>query len=142
MEAPAAGGSEGQGDPRVTAVEGQSERISEQRVAEVLGQGEMLDSRLNDLPSRFRKMGRQVRLLFSLVRDVVEGTYRTLDGLSLAIAAAAILYFLNPFDLIPDAILVVGLTDDALVVGGAVRALQKLLRDYAEFKRYDPNEFF
>jgi uncharacterized membrane protein YkvA (DUF1232 family) len=55
--------------------------------------------------------------------------YRTV-----AVIAAALLYVLNPFDLIPDAIPGVGLLDDATVVGFALAMVEQDLEDYKAWK--------
>lgn len=44
------------------------------------------------------------------------GRYRNISGKSVLVVLAAILYFLNPMDLIPDFVPVLGLTDDFSVL--------------------------
>lgn len=53
---------------------------------------------------------------------------------SVLLAVAAILYFLNPIDLIPDALLGIGFLDDAAVIGMVVKAIHNELR---RFERWD-----
>jgi len=53
------------------------------------------------------------------------GRYRSISPKSAAIIIAGIIYFINPLDLIPDFILVVGLTDDVSVLLWVYASLQK-----------------
>lgn len=59
----------------------------------------------------------KIQLLFGLVKDWATGEYKDVPIKSIVIIIVAILYFLNPIDLIPDAILGIGLADDAFVLG-------------------------
>lgn len=74
------------------------------------------------------------QLLVSAVRDYSRGTYRKVPYRTIAVVAAALLYVLNPFDLIPDAIPGVGLLDDATVVGLALAMVERDLDDYKAWK--------
>ncbi|MHC4839771.1 MAG: YkvA family protein [Planctomycetota bacterium] len=47
-------------------------------------------------------------------------------------AAIALLYFISPIDLVPDAIPVAGLLDDAAVVGAALGMLGALMKPYKD----------
>jgi uncharacterized membrane protein YkvA (DUF1232 family) len=74
------------------------------------------------------------QLLISAVRDYSRGTYRKVPYRTVAVIAAALLYVLNPFDLIPDAIPGLGLLDDATVVGFALAMVEQDLEDYKAWK--------
>jgi uncharacterized membrane protein YkvA (DUF1232 family) len=83
-----------------------------------------------------------VKLLFEMIKDYRNGLYKEIPWYSIAMAVAAILYFINPIDIIPDFIVVVGLVDDALVVGFVMKAIQEDLKKYCIFKGYALEEFF
>ena len=55
--------------------------------------------------------------LLRLAREVGAGRYRRLPRRSLVAIVAGLVYFLDPFDLIPDGIPVIGYLDDAAVLG-------------------------
>ncbi len=55
-------------------------------------------------------------ILGRLLRAYAQGEYRAVPWKSLLLVVAAILYFINPIDLLPDLMPVVGLTDDLAVL--------------------------
>lgn len=59
----------------------------------------------------------KIQLLFGMVKDWSTGEYKDVPIRSIIIIIIAILYFLNPLDLIPDVIIGVGMIDDVFVLG-------------------------
>ena len=52
-------------------------------------------------------------VLFSqLMKAYIQGTYRKLPAIALAKIAAVLIYFISPFDFIPDVLPIIGFTDD------------------------------
>ncbi|MFP4476872.1 MAG: YkvA family protein [Desulfatibacillaceae bacterium] len=74
------------------------------------------------------------KLALSVVRDYWRGEYRRIPWWALSALVFALLYVVNPFDLIPDAIPGIGLLDDALVMGIALRMVQEELARYREWR--------
>jgi uncharacterized membrane protein YkvA (DUF1232 family) len=64
---------------------------------------------MNDVREKFYVLGR-------LVKAYALGQYREIPWKTLLIVVAAIIYFINPIDLLPDLIPVAGLTDDVGVL--------------------------
>lgn len=116
--------------------------VEKKDVRRLVQNREQFDDKLQDVPGRLRKFVLQLRLLFELVQDWWSGEYKKVPWLTIALAAAAILYFINPFDLVPDVIPVVGYLDDAAVVALAVVALQEDLKEYCRFKGYRLRDYF
>ncbi len=58
-----------------------------------------------------------------------------------AALAAALLYFLNPFDIIPDFIPGIGYVDDLAALGIAFKLIRDDLRAYAESKGLDLKDY-
>ena len=61
--------------------------------------------------------------MIRLIRSYHQGEYRDIPSENLHIIIAAILYFISPFDVIPDSVPIFGHLDDALVVRLAVKSI-------------------
>lgn len=72
----------------------------------------------------FSGIATQLQTLMRLLRVAIKGEYRHVPWGSLVTGLAAILYFVNPLDLVPDFIAGVGLLDDFTVVAFALNALK------------------
>ena len=68
--------------------------------------------------------------LVALRKDYARGDYRAVPQRTVLAATVAVLYVLNPFDLVPDFIPGIGLADDAAVVTFVLRAIQRDIHDY------------
>jgi uncharacterized membrane protein YkvA (DUF1232 family) len=92
------------------------------------------------IEERFRNHGPLRRLLadgqllLGLVRDVRAGRYEKVPVWTLSAAAFALLYVLNPFDVIPDAVPLLGVLDDAAVVSACLKLLEQDLHDYRAWR--------
>ncbi len=75
-------------------------------------------------------MAEDLNTLVAMVKDYVSGDYRTVPQRTVVAAAVAILYVVNPLDLMPDILPGVGLMDDAAVVTLVLRAIQRDIHDY------------
>ena len=71
-----------------------------------------------------------VQVLFDLVKDYLDGSYREAPKRTVFAAAFALLYVLNPFDLIPDFIPGIGYLDDGAVVLLVIRSIRADIDDY------------
>lgn len=74
-----------------------------------------------------RKVISDLATLVRLVRAWFSKEYREVPWQTIAIALGAIIYFVNPFDAIPDFIPGVGYLDDALVIGVTVKSIKTAL---------------
>lgn len=73
--------------------------------------------------------------LVRLVRAWSRGEYRRLPGKTILMAMAAVIYFLDPLDLIPDFIPGIGYLDDATVVAFVFSAIRKDLLEFLDWER-------
>ncbi len=71
-----------------------------------------------------------ITTLASMVKDYATGEYREVPQRTILTASFALLYLLDPIDLIPDFIPGLGLMDDAAVLTLVVKALQSDLQNY------------
>jgi uncharacterized membrane protein YkvA (DUF1232 family) len=83
----------------------------------------------------------KVRLLWMVLLDYVNGSYRKLPWKAVAALAAAVVYVVSPFDLIPDFLGPLGYTDDILVVALTWGLVKQELRDYCAWKGLSPAHF-
>lgn len=74
------------------------------------------------------------RMLVALVRDYRAGNYRGALRWTIAAAAFALIYVLNPFDLVPDVLPFVGAVDDASVIGACLMLIERDLHKYRDWK--------
>jgi len=77
----------------------------------------------------------KIQLLFSLVKDYLNGTYRSISQTALLAIIIGLIYFVSPIDVIPDWIAGLGLVDDAAVLGLLINQLDKELIRYQEWKK-------
>ncbi len=82
----------------------------------------------------------KLRLLWLVLQDSVKGQYRA-PWKAIAALAAAALYVVSPFDLVPDFLVPLGFTDDALVVALVWGLLKRELTDYCTWKGLSPAHF-
>ena len=68
--------------------------------------------------------------MLRLIRAYYRREYRNVPMQSLVMIVGAIIYILNPFDLIPDWIAGLGFADDAVVLAFAVRRTRETLDDF------------
>ena len=69
-----------------------------------------------------------------MVREAASGRYRKLPKRSLVAIVAALLYFLDPLDMIPDFIPFVGFVDDAAVLAWVASRMHADLRAFLDWE--------
>lgn len=103
--------------------------------------GRLSDS-LGRVPKGMHKVANQTALVLELIDDFKDGTYREVPWHTIAIASAGVLYAVNPADLVPNFIPIVGVLDDMAVIAIATRWINKDLIAYCKFKGYNVSEYF
>ena len=83
--------------------------------------------KLSEHRKEIGRISADLPVLLRLARAWASGDYRRIPVKSVVMVVAAVLYFLNPLDLIPDFLPVIGYLDDAAVVGYVLRTLQQEL---------------
>lgn len=92
--------------------------------------------------SRFKKLVNQLKLAIQLVKDYKSKAYTEIPWRSIGLIAMAILYFLNPFDIVPDMLPVMGFADDAVLFAAIFKSVRSDLEKYAVWKGVNINEYF
>ncbi len=93
------------------------------------------------IKSKFENKGKlqryldDAKILFSLLKDYANGTYREVPFNVIAAIGGALLYVLSPIDLIPDFIPIIGYLDDAAVIAFCLNLIEKDLISYNIWKK-------
>ncbi len=99
-------------------------------------------TRLQLVSERVKLTMNQAALAIELLEDFRSGKYREISWASVAALVGMVAYLINPNDVIPDVLPILGQIDDAVVVQLGVLVLRKDLRRYCEFKGYSRSEYF
>ncbi len=108
-------------------------KVNLEKLDEVLKKQEEIENviRTNGPLTRFLS---DIKLLFGVVQDYAKGEYREIPWWSIAAIVAALFYVVNPFDLIPDWIPIVGYADDAAVMAACLKMVEMDLHNYSAWK--------
>lgn len=82
----------------------------------------------------FKEISHELRLVFGLLNDYRKGDYRNIKKKDIFLMLAALLYLLNPADIIPDFIIGVGFVDDLSVLAYIIKKLKDELEKYRIWK--------
>lgn len=108
-------------------------KVTEADVVKVLEKEQAITRKFSRSGPLAKFMG-DLRLFFDLLGSYWRKEYRKVPFWTIAAIVAALLYVLNPFDLVPDFIPFVGLVDDALVVSACLSMIKKDLIAFEEWR--------
>ena len=83
---------------------------------------------------KLKRFSADIKLMFSMIRDYWNGSYRNVPWKSIAAMAGALIYVMNPLAFIPDLIIGFGFLDDAGVVALCLKLVESDLHKYAAWK--------
>jgi uncharacterized membrane protein YkvA (DUF1232 family) len=86
-------------------------------------------------PGRLGNLAGEVGALIRMARESLRGTYRRVPRRTLVAVVGGLIYFLDPLDLIPDAIPVLGFLDDAVVLAWVISQVRRDLDLYLAWER-------
>ncbi len=114
-------------------VHGRAAKITWQHMA---GAGENVATIFNKLESipelgPFEEDG---KVMVGLIDDFATGSYRSIPYYSMAVGVAALLYLIDPVDVIPDFIPEIGYVDDAQVLSIGFEMIREDLDAYRTWK--------
>lgn len=99
-----------------------------------LFKGLSLFQRLKHRSRALGRMRRALSLFVPMLADVVRGRYRPVPWSAIVWMLLALAYLLSPLDLIPDFMVLLGLTDDVVVVGWLLTMVGRALEEYRFWK--------
>lgn len=85
--------------------------------------------------SILKKVWDDLMTLFRLIRAWISGRYRDVPWQTMVFAIAAVVYFVNPFDLIPDPIPFLGFIDDSSVIGFVLFSISGDIKKFLEWEK-------
>ena len=94
-----------------------------------------------ELRNRFRGRGplnrfvEDGRLMLGIIKDYWARRYRAVPYGVIAAAVFVMLYVINPFDLMPDFLPIIGEIDDAAIIGASLLAVERDLFKYRDWKQ-------
>jgi uncharacterized membrane protein YkvA (DUF1232 family) len=86
------------------------------------------------------EMKEQLQRMIALVKAYVSGDYRAVSTQTMVTVVAAILYFVVPFDAVPDFLFGWGLVDDAAVLSFVAAQITGELDAFAEWQKAQTND--
>ncbi|MCW5912148.1 MAG: DUF1232 domain-containing protein [Cyclobacteriaceae bacterium] len=92
-------------------------------------------SRVDWSPAGRVNLKNQVLLAGRLIKANLTGTYRVKSARLLIGLVAACIYFINPFDLVPDVVIGVGLADDMTVLAWVLNMAAAELQEFEKWER-------
>lgn len=98
------------------------------------------EAQAEELISKGKKLGEKVKVLVFLVRDFIKKEYSVIPYKSVVAVVAGLLYFINPGDIIPDVLPVVGQVDDLMVITVCWKLIESDIKQYQEWKKNKENE--
>ena len=85
--------------------------------------------------ARLQKAKEALLTLSNLTKAYAQGRYREIPWKAIVSILAAIIYFINPFDLIPDMIPLLGLTDDASILFWVYNTVKDEVDKFLEWEK-------
>ena len=117
---------------------------SKGKAAEVLEDGGKMDQLLEQVEQKLETVPKagvylaEVPRMIALLKDYIQKDYTEVPKSTLIMIVAALLYLVNPKDIIPDKYIGVGLIDDAAVVAACIALTKKELDAYDAWKEAKP----
>jgi uncharacterized membrane protein YkvA (DUF1232 family) len=111
-----------------------AQNITEKDIEKVIDKSEEIEKkfRSNGPLARFVEDG---QLLIAIVKDYWSGTYRKIPYGAIASIIFTLIYVLNPFDLMPDMLPLIGQLDDVAVFSACLLLIEHDLQTYKDWKQ-------
>ena len=110
-----------------------------EKMQELANKAQKLCEKLANLPVVGRYF-RDIPTLCQIIRDYVTGVYKECPLATIIAVVVALLYLINPFDLVPDAIPVLGVADDIAAITLVLEAARNDLESYRKWKAAQKTE--
>ncbi len=111
-----------------------AQKVTEKDVEKVINKSEEIKKKFRaKVPlARFIADG---QLLIAIVKDYWSGAYRQIPYGAIASIVFTLIYVLNPFDLVPDVLPLIGQVDDVAVMSACLLLVEQDLHKYKNWKQ-------
>ncbi|HNF49396.1 MAG TPA: YkvA family protein [Chitinophagales bacterium] len=113
---------------------------AEQTITSGTAISELIDEvflKIGEASESFYKIQDTVLAMARMLRSWFNGDYKNISAKSIIAVVAALIYFVNPFDLIPDFIPLIGQIDDILILGYLIKIVNK---EIERFMTWEENQ--
>jgi uncharacterized membrane protein YkvA (DUF1232 family) len=100
----------------------------------IIEKARAIEDKVKKIPALHR-VWLDILLCLELIRDYRSGTYRDIAPWALAAVAFGLLYLVNPVELIPDVIPMIGYLDDIAVMAVVLKLVKAELEKYAAWRK-------
>ncbi|GAB6067562.1 hypothetical protein JCM13664_08800 [Methylothermus subterraneus] len=107
----------------------------------ILEKARSIEDKIQKVPALHR-FWKDVLVCLELIRDYRLGRYRNLPTWAIAAVAFGLLYLIDPLELVPDVIPVVGYVDDVAVIALILKLVKTELARYAAWKQAHPETVY
>ena len=120
--------------PNEELIQEGAQNVTEKDVEKVISKSEELQKRFSAKGplARFIEDG---QLLIAIVKDYWSGKYRQIPYGVIASIVFTLIYVLNPFDIVPDVLPVIGQLDDVAVMSACLILVEQDLHKYKDWKK-------
>jgi len=108
-------------------------QIKEDDVDVVMDNQEEISSKLVNV-NVLKKYSELGKVMLGMLTDYRKGIYTKVPWFTIATIAFGFLYILNPFDIVPDFIPIIGYIDDLAVFSFGLRFIETDLHNYLDWK--------
>jgi len=110
-----------------------AQKVTEKDLEKVVNKSEEIEKKFSAKGplARFIEDG---HLLISIVKDYWSGGYRQVPYGVIGSIVFTLIYVLNPFDLVPDMLPIIGQLDDVAVMGACLVLVEQDLHKYKDWK--------
>ncbi|MFQ5637966.1 MAG: YkvA family protein [bacterium] len=80
------------------------------------------------------KVWTDLQSLIRMAKAWIRGEYKEMPWQTIIFAMAGIIYFVNPFDIVPDFLPSVGFLDDATVIGFVLKSIKQDIEEFLHWE--------
>jgi len=114
-----------------------AEKITDKDVEKVVAKSEDIQKKFST-HGPLQRFIRDAKLFMAMVKDYWNKRYRQVPFGAIAAIVFTLIYVLNPFDLVPDILPIIGEVDDVAVFTAGLMLVENDLRKYEKWKDDQP----